>query len=300
MAARSQPATGRLAALEAVFRPTVERGREGQVCESGASRGSGKPRVAVAGLAAAVSPLASRVVFLGVCLLAAFAPLAFGAVDAWARAIVLLVLALLGLVWVGDAIVRRRLLFRPTLLYAPLAGFLCWAALQLAFQRTLYRHGTREELVWGAGLALAWTLAFNALNAEELRRLPLFLAIFGSALALFAILQGLAAPHDTIYLFRELAHGPTAYGPFINKNHYAGYMELLAPLPLALVMYLLGTPARRKARREAEEAEHARQMAETAASQTAPNPAAETAVSIQPDAGRLPSGDPVAPERKEP
>jgi len=191
----------------------------------------------VAGLAAAVSPLASRVVFLGVCLLAAFAPLAFGAVDAWARAIVLLVLALLGLVWVGDAIVRRRLLFRPTLLYAPLAGFLCWAALQLAFERTLYRHGTREELVWGAGLALAWTLAFNALNAEELRRLPLFLAIFGSALALFAILQGLAAPHDTIYLFRELAHGPTAYGPFINKNHYAGYMELLAPLPLALVMY---------------------------------------------------------------
>lgn len=70
--------------------------------------------------------------------------------------------------------------------------------------------------------------------------------------------------------------------------------------PLALVMYLLGTPARRKARREAEAAEHARQMAETAASQTAPDPSTETAASIQPDAGRLPSGDPVAPERKEP
>ncbi|MFZ4550938.1 MAG: hypothetical protein ACOYNB_03855 [Aquabacterium sp.] len=47
--------------------------------------------------------------------------------------------------------------------------------------------------------------------------------------------------------------------------------------PVALVMYLLSTPARRKARQ-----------------------AAEQTASAQADAGSLPACDPVAPERKEP
>ncbi len=184
-----------------------------------------------------VSAWASRVVFAGLCVLAAFAPLAFGAVETWARAVILVLTLLLTLVWAGDSIARRELRLRSTALYLPLAGFLAWAAAQLVFDRTFYRHATREELVWAVGLALVWVLVLNALNPAELRRFPLFFSVFGFALALFSILQGLAAPHDTIYLFRELSQGPTAYGPFVNKNHYAGYMELLAPLPLALVAF---------------------------------------------------------------
>lgn len=75
-------------------------------------------------------------------------------------------------------------------------------------------------------------------------------------------------------------------------------------LPVALVMYLLGTPARRKARR----------AAEAAAQQTnVPNAAPQFALtaggeeigssetgSAQPDAGRLTAGHPIASERKEP
>ena len=50
-------------------------------------------------------------------------------------------------------------------------------------------------------------------------------------------------------------------------------------LPLALVMYLLGTPARRKATLAAQQANE---------------------TSAQPDAGSLPPGDPIPPERKIP
>lgn len=60
--------------------------------------------------------------------------------------------------------------------------------------------------------------------------------------------------------------------------------------PLALVMYLLGTPARRKARQAAE----ARQAA------AAEDPAPDSATGVEPDAGSLPAGAPVSPERKEP
>lgn len=184
-----------------------------------------------------MSARCSRLVFAGVCVLAMFAPLAFGAVETWARAILLAMSLPLVLVWMGDAILRGRLRLRRTLLYLPLAGFLAWSAAQVLLDRTLYRHATREELVWATGLALVWVVVLNALNPPELRRLPLFFSWLGFALALFAILQGLAAPQDTIYWIRELSYGPTAYGSFVNKNHYAGYMELLAPLPVALAAY---------------------------------------------------------------
>ena len=60
---------------------------------------------------------------------------------------------------------------------------------------------------------------------------------------------------------------------------------LYGVLPLAIVMYLLGTPLRRRARRAAERAAlAARQAAASAA---------------QPDHGGHASGDAVAPERKE-
>lgn len=61
--------------------------------------------------------------------------------------------------------------------------------------------------------------------------------------------------------------------------------------PVALVMYLLATPARRRARRRAE----AEQDARAAEAPAAPPPPS----GLEPDAGGLPPGDPVAPERKE-
>jgi membrane protein implicated in regulation of membrane protease activity len=58
---------------------------------------------------------------------------------------------------------------------------------------------------------------------------------------------------------------------------------LYGALPLSIVMYLLGTPMRRRARRAAE-AEALQQNTDSGA---------------QPDGSRHASGDPVAPERKE-
>ena len=70
-------------------------------------------------------------------------------------------------------------------------------------------------------------------------------------------------------------------------------------LPLSSVMYLLGTPMRRRARLAAE----ARQMssaAEAAASSvTAPQTAPVEASAAQPDGGGLAPGDAVAPKREE-
>ena len=72
--------------------------------------------------------------------------------------------------------------------------------------------------------------------------------------------------------------------------------------PLALVLYLMGTPARRKALRAAEAQAHAQYLADEQAQQQPPEPpeALSTGESTQPDAGRLPTGHAVPSERKEP
>ncbi len=80
--------------------------------------------------------------------------------------------------------------------------------------------------------------------------------------------------------------------------------------PTALVMYLLGTPARKRARREREAADLAAWKAQQQAAVDAPAAAQAEAPAVpngpasnasgEPDAGRLPSAGAVAPVRKEP
>ncbi|MDX9843473.1 MAG: hypothetical protein RBT42_06910 [Aquabacterium sp.] len=71
--------------------------------------------------------------------------------------------------------------------------------------------------------------------------------------------------------------------------------------PLALVLYLMGTPARRRARRAAEEAEwRAQQAAESRTQDGQTGVSAGGEGLTQADAGSLTPGDRLATERKEP
>ncbi|RYY91198.1 MAG: hypothetical protein EOO24_31955 [Comamonadaceae bacterium] len=67
--------------------------------------------------------------------------------------------------------------------------------------------------------------------------------------------------------------------------------------PIALVVYLMLTPARRRRLRAKEEADRAQARAQATA---APEAATATPGSGAPDAGREAPGDAVAPVRKEP
>lgn len=75
--------------------------------------------------------------------------------------------------------------------------------------------------------------------------------------------------------------------------------------PTALVMYLLGTPGRRRARRQAEADAHAQQLAEATLAASSAQPGATSAPepathSAQADASGLTAGAPVAAVGKEP
>ena len=51
---------------------------------------------------------------------------------------------------------------------------------------------------------------------------------------MFGLTQSFTSDGTRVYWFRQLTQS-TAFGPFINRHHFAGYMELAIALPLGLL-----------------------------------------------------------------
>ena len=107
-----------------------------------------------------------------------------------------------------------------------------------------YRHplsidpsGTRLGLAGLAALALLLTGVSRGLGARSLRVLAVGLVVLGAALALVGIIQsglGLRDPQRTglVYGFWKPIWGKDPFGPFINRNHFAGWMLLALPVAI--------------------------------------------------------------------
>src|SRR5207253_9370240 len=68
----------------------------------------------------------------------------------------------------------------------------------------------------------------------RLRTISLMIITFGFLLAIFGLIQYLTTDGTRVYWFRQLTQSQ-AFGPFINRHHFAGYMELTIALPLGLL-----------------------------------------------------------------
>jgi len=181
--------------------------------------------------------LASRFAFLVICIAIVLSALAYGTVHYWALALfnlgALTVLAL----WAIDSLQLGNVRISRNALQLPLLGALGIGLVQLLpFASTLSRdpYSTRLVLVQLTSLLIyfAATLVFVD-TPHRLRLLVRTIMIFGFFLAVFGLTQSFTSP-TKVYWVRELSES-TAFGPFINRHHFAGYMELTIALPLGLL-----------------------------------------------------------------
>src|SRR5438270_1385325 len=70
------------------------------------------------------------------------------------------------------------------------------------------------------------------------------MVIYGSTLALFAVLQSLSSPTKLYWLLTP-RFGGWIYGPYVNHNHYAGLMEMFIPVPLVFAFSRFGGQRKR-------------------------------------------------------
>lgn len=89
-------------------------------------------------------------------------------------------------------------------------------------------EATRSAVTALFFLLISFLIASNFFSSRQrLYGLANFLVIYGLAMAAFALAQ--QCLHQTVDY--EGVHGP-----FANRNHFAGYMEMLTPIPAALIV----------------------------------------------------------------
>lgn len=163
-----------------------------------------------------------------------FGPVAFGAVEPWSIFILESGSVLLMLLWLAKQWVAGELTIKGNPLFLPMGAFGVLILLQLFSGASAYRHDTISgALLYCAYAMLCFLAGQTLLRSSQARTMAVILAIYGFALAAFALLQGIA-PNGKLYWARLPRMGGWIYGPYVNHNHYAGLMELLAPIPLVL------------------------------------------------------------------
>jgi tetratricopeptide (TPR) repeat protein/O-antigen ligase len=197
------------------------------------------------------------------------APLAFGTVEGWSLLLVELLVALALLVY---ALQQRqgKLLAVPGFL--PLVLLVGWMFVQLvplpvaalkmlsphgyqayepvygllAEQRWLplsvYPKGTALEAIRILCYALFYLLAVQLFaTGATLKKTVELCCWLALGIGLLALLQKFTSP-EKIFWFRPSSTGQSM-GPWVNRSQYSGYVELVAPLVLALAFYFRPTVA---------------------------------------------------------
>jgi O-antigen ligase len=173
---------------------------------------------------------------IGICILLFFSVLSFGAVEEWSISILEFGLGLLFLAWTASQTSASRLQIKSCPLYAPVALFAVVVVIQLGFGLTAYRFATWISAVEYLSYAILIFITVEILSdSSSAESLVWAFTLFGFALALFAVIQDLTS-NGKIYWLRTLHNGGAIFGPYVNRDHYAGLMEMLAPIPIVLSM----------------------------------------------------------------
>ncbi|MDQ2938278.1 MAG: O-antigen ligase family protein, partial [Acidobacteriota bacterium] len=194
--------------------------------------------------------LASRFAFLILCVAIILSALAYGTVHAWALAVFLLGSVAILVLWLVDSWMLGSVRISRNVLQLSLIGMFVLGVVQLLPFRdpgstgtpsiplikslSFDPYATRLILVEAVALLIyfAATLIFID-TPKRLRLLVRTLTIFGFLLAIFGLTQSFTSPNK-VYWIRESTQSQP-FGPFINRHHFAGYMELALAVPLGLI-----------------------------------------------------------------
>ncbi len=168
--------------------------------------------------------------------LLAIAVLLFGSTEPWSGFVLQVGAVMLFIVWVSSRIAAGVVTMQPSPLYLPIAAFAALISLQLTFSISVYRYATMQEALRYCAYGMILFVAIQTFHRREnIQRFVTGMSIFGFLLAAFGIVQGLTW-NGKLYWFRQARFSSWSYGPYVNHSHWAGMMELLTPLPLALMM----------------------------------------------------------------
>ena len=184
-----------------------------------------------------------KLVRAGICCLLAFAVVSFGAVEEWSQAVLQIGAATLLILWTVRTYQFKSEQVAIPEEVLPLVVLTLVVAVQWIFRLTAVRYYTRVELQLLVTYVIVVFLMAQAFSRRShWRNFMWFLMTLGFVISIFGILQHLTF-NGKLYWFRVLRFGGIPFGPYVNRNHFAGFAEMI--IPVALVPLVLG-----KVRRE--------------------------------------------------
>ena len=185
-----------------------------------------------------------KTIAVGLLVAVVFTALAHGAVESWSLALYELIITLLLLMWAIKSILDRKLKIKIPALAWPIFALLAIGAVQSISTggpdtevRSLSMdvEATRATVTVLFFLLMSFLIAANFLDSRErFQTLIRFMVVYGLVLAVFALIQHLTWD-GRFYWFRP-TRVYAVFGPFANRNHYAGYMAMLIPVPVGLIL----------------------------------------------------------------
>jgi O-antigen ligase len=161
-----------------------------------------------------------------------FGPIAFGAVEPWAMFVLHAGSVVVFLLWLASVMVGEQPGITIELIHLPPLVFAGIILFQILAARSAYRHQTVTDFMNYVAYGLLFLIATDLFrNEREVRVLVLSLAVLGFALALFGSVQEFTSD-GKLYWVRAPQNPAGNFGPYVNRNHYAGVIEMLFPFAL--------------------------------------------------------------------
>jgi O-antigen ligase len=177
-----------------------------------------------------------KAIRIGVCALVAFAVVAHGVVEPWSETVFELGAALLFVTWGVLFVAGAATKVRWNWLLAPVAALLAFAVVQYVTKSTAVGFLTQIEILKLSALLVLMFLSVQAYESQEQwRGFVWFLLVFGFVVSVQGILQHFTF-NGKLYWFRELRYGGIPFGPYVNRNHFAGLVELIVPSGLSVLL----------------------------------------------------------------
>ena len=176
------------------------------------------------------------VLTLGLCAVLIFAVLAFGAVEKWSTFVFEAGTAILFLVWAAKQLVSREVKLSKNPLYLPALLFFGLILSQIVLRQSAYGYVTEYEALKYVSYGILLLIAAESVREEHARKIfGQVMIVFGALYAFFALAQNLTA-NGRIFWVHGTQFPGSIYGSYVNRDHYAGLLEMLVPIPFVLSM----------------------------------------------------------------
>ncbi|CAN5389487.1 O-antigen ligase [soil metagenome] len=173
-----------------------------------------------------------------------FTAWARGATEAWSIAVFEAVILAALVLWILKLAVEKKVDLIVPASFWPIAAFLCYGVIQTVgwadaagnpASLSMDREATKRLLPLLLFIIAAHIVAANVLkDTARVGFFAKFLTAFGFILALASLIQYFAGDDIGIFWFgKPVVLSQWLHGPFLNHNHFSGYMELIIPIPFA-------------------------------------------------------------------